>query len=367
MKRLLLWTNMYPSHKAPYYGTFVHSTEKAWRKVLGEENVELVAIKEKPNGVLSKVCLYAGLLLRCIASLFNSSNSTIVEIHYPVYFLPVICLIKVLRVKRYIVLRFHGSDLKKINDVPFFSLLFKFVKNEVQLYVVPSDYYREKLSKELNLPIEKIVKVYPDCVGGEEFTSGENKKAYVSEVVFNIGFVSRLEPMKNCRELIEAFAKLPIPNACLTIIGDGSERQQLEALALKLGLSSQVKFLGAIERRKLPFYMEEFSVFVFPSISETESFGLVALEALSCGIPVIANKKLEAASEYLQDGRNGFFYEKGVDGLAQAIEDFYQLSHSSKIELSSEARKVQQQFSYYNVFTSGVNSILSRQQSDTNC
>ncbi|MBZ5486434.1 glycosyltransferase family 4 protein [Halomonas aquamarina] len=361
MKRLLIWTNMYPTQSAPFYGTFVRSTEQAWRKTLGSENVTLVAIKEKPKSALNKVALYAQLLVRCSLSLFKNPAGTLIEIHYPVYFLPVLCLAKLVRKKHYIIMRFHGSDLKRLTKSRIFTGFFNFVKSDVDLYAVPSEYYRNKVSSELKLPIEQVIKVYPDCVGEGFFGSGE-KAAALEKTVFNIGFVSRLEPMKNCHELIEAFASINISDARLTIAGDGSQRQYLEALVKDLGLNDRVTFLGAIAREKLPDIMGSFSVFVFPSISETESFGLVALEALACSVPVIANDRLEAAAEYLIEGENGFFYGGGVQGLSKALEAFYHLPEAEKQKLSLQASQVRQKFSYDNVFTAGVNKILSKQQ-----
>lgn len=250
MKRLLLWTNMYPTNCAPFYGTFVRSTERAWKQVIGENNVMLVAIRKKPTGKLSKVMLYADLIIRCVFSVFSQPKSAMLEIHYPVYFLPVLFLSKLLGKKRYTVLRFHGSDLKKITGSRFFTALFNAIKEDVDLYVVPSDYYREKVSDELKLPIEKVIKVFPDCVGEEFFARGDVDKQELQNDgdTFSIGFVSRLETVKNCHELIEAFSKLGIPGAKLTIVGDGSQRSALEALAERLGVAEEVEFKGALAR-----------------------------------------------------------------------------------------------------------------------
>lgn len=366
MKRLLLWTNMYPTNCAPFYGTFVRSTERAWKQVIGESNVMLVAIRKKPTGKLSKVMLYADLIIRCVFSVFSQPKSAMLEIHYPVYFLPVLFLSKLLGKKRYTVLRFHGSDLKKITGSRFFTALFNAIKEDVDLYVVPSDYYREKVSDELKLPIEKVIKVFPDCVGEEFFARGDVDKQELQNDgdTFSIGFVSRLETVKNCHELIEAFSKLGIPGAKLTIVGDGSQRSALEALAERLGVAEEVEFKGALAREQLPAIMATFDVFVFPSVSETESFGLVALEALACGTPVIANHQLKAANEYLDNNRNGYFYSDEAEGLSRALNSYYSMSSVAKADMSEEAKKVRQKFSFHNVFSLGVESILSRQQAD---
>ncbi|CAH1043956.1 glycosyltransferase [Halomonas sp. TD01] len=362
MSHVLIWTNMYPSESAPHYGTFVRSTEQAWRKALGDKNVELVAIKDKPSGALSKIKLYAGLLSRCCVSLFKQPTGTVLEVHYPVYFLPILYLASLLKAKRfYIVLRFHGTDLDQIMQSSLFRMLFRRIQKRIDLCVAPSGYFRQKLSHELQIPIERVIKVYPDNIG-EEFVAASSELNIRAEDFFTIGCVSRLEPNKNCQELLQAFAELTIPNKRLVMIGDGSQRDALEALADQLSVRELVTFTGALPRTKLPSEIAQFSVFVFPSVKE--SFGLVAVEALACGVPVIANAKLHAAKEYLEEARNGYFYHNGKEGLQEAIEAFYALPPAQRSVLSEQASLVGKQFNYEQVFTQGVSQILDRQQGD---
>ncbi|MFC7367400.1 glycosyltransferase [Vreelandella zhaodongensis] len=357
MSRVLLWTNMYPTESAPYYGTFVRATEQAWRKELGDENVELVAIKEKPASALSKIKLYANLLARCFFSLFRQRSGTILEVHYPVYFLPLLYLAGFFKAKRfYIVLRFHGTDLDQITRSKIFRTLFQCVQKRVDLCVAPSEYFRYKLSQELNFPIEHVVKVYPDSVG-KDFVNNEAKRI-TDDDTFTIGCVSRLEPNKNCQELLHAFAQLSIPNKRLIFIGDGSQRATLKTLAKRLNIESLVSFKGAVPRPELPGEFAQFSVFVFPSLKE--SFGLVAVEALACGVPVIANAKLHAANEYLEEARNGYFYHNGAEGLKDVIEAFHALPQGQRLALSQQATLVSEKFNYEQVFSHGVTEIMSR-------
>lgn len=365
MKQLLLWTNLYPSKAAPHYGTFVKSTERAWRQSLGSENVQLVAIREKPTNKLSKVKLYAGLLTRCARSLRNKPAGTLLEVHYPVYFLPLLYLLSLFKPKHfYLVLRFHGTDLAQIENSRLFRSLFNRLKSSIDLCVAPSEHFRQQISKQLHFPLSRIIKVYPDSVG-EHFTVQQSSTTSMPSEMFTVGCVSRLEPGKNCQALVEAFAKLAIPNKRLVLVGDGSQRAALERATEQLGIASSTMFTGALPREQLPTILANFSVFVFPS--ERESFGLVAVEALACGIPVIANEKLHAAKEYIQEGKNGYFYEDGVEGLVASIEAFYALPEAVRASLAEQARNVRHQFSDHQVFKKGVKSILSKQQSERTC
>ncbi|NOG32712.1 glycosyltransferase family 4 protein [Halomonas sp. TBZ9] len=362
MKQLLLWTNLYPTKKAPHYGTFVKSTEQAWRQALGNENVQLVAIREKPTGKFSKIRLYVGLLTRCARSLRNKPAGTLLEVHYPVYFLPLLYLLSLVKPKHfYLVLRFHGTDLVQITSSRLFRSCFHRLKYNIDLCVAPSEHFRHQISTHLDFSLSRIVKVYPDSVG-EHFVAQSNASSVTQSNMFTVGCVSRLEPGKNCQSLLEAFAKLAIPNKRLILVGEGSQRTALERAAEQLGIASSTTFTGALPREQLPTVLTDFSVFVFPSVSE--SFGLVAVEALACGIPVIANAKLHASKEYIQEGKNGFFYEDGVEGLVAAIEAFYAQPEDIRAFLSEQASKVRQQFSDQQVFSQGVNTILRKQQSD---
>lgn len=361
MKRLLLWTNLYPTKAAPHYGTFVKSTEHAWRQALGSDNVQLVAIREKPTSKLSKLRLYAGLLTRCARSLWSKPAGTLLEVHYPVYFLPLLYLLSLAKPKHfYLVLRFHGTDLAQIAGSRLFRRLFERLKGSVDLCVAPSEHFRHQISARLDVPLSRIIKVYPDSVG-ERFAVPEREDKAPSET-FTVGCVSRLEPGKNCQTLLEAFAKLAIPNKRLMLVGDGTQRVMLEQAAKQLEVADSTTFTGALPREKLPEVLANFSVFVFPSVRE--SFGLVAVEALACGVPVIANAELHAAKEYLQEGKNGYFYEGGVEGLVAAIEAFYAQPAAVRLALSEQAKSARDQFSDQQVFTQGVKDILSKQQSE---
>lgn len=104
--------------------------------------------------------------------------------------------------------------------------------------------------------------------------------------VFNIISVGRLEKQKGFRHLIAAFAHMNhrIPNVKLIILGEGSERKNLEALAKCLGLEENIFFAGSVPN---PYqYMKNADLFV--SSSCAEGFPNVLVEAMACGLPVIA-------------------------------------------------------------------------------
>lgn len=129
--------------------------------------------------------------------------------------------------------------------------------------------------------------------------------------------VARLIPIKGISYLIKAMTS--VKDAKLLIIGDGSERRMLERLALKLGLGNNVSFIGWIDHGYLFWeYLQQSTVFVLPSLSEGCPRAII--EAMACGLPVVATK-VGGVSEVIVDGVNGFFVPpRDEKALAEAIE-----------------------------------------------
>ena len=97
--------------------------------------------------------------------------------------------------------------------------------------------------------------------------------------------VSRLLERKGIHHLLEAIAKpSPLP-VTLTIVGTGSYEEELRRICAELDLNDRVNFTGFIRRDELPELYRRYDVFALPS--QTESFGLVFAEAMSCGLPIM--------------------------------------------------------------------------------
>jgi len=106
---------------------------------------------------------------------------------------------------------------------------------------------------------------------------GENQFALVT--------VGRLVRRKNLQDLLEVVRDLDDPQIVLVIIGDGPERKSLERSAGDLGIARQVKFTGRIGDSEKSAYLASGDLYV--STSDHEGFGLVFLEAMHCGLPVV--------------------------------------------------------------------------------
>lgn len=158
-----------------------------------------------------------------------------------------------------------------------------------------------------------------------------------------VGTVGRLVPVKNQALLIKAFARFADERpAELVMVGDGPERQNLESLAAKLGVTSRVHFTGA--RRDIPAILASLDLFVLPSLSE--GLSLTLLEAMAATRPVIATR-VGGNPEVISDGKNGLLVAS--DDVEQLMEALCRMSGPNaawrEAIASSGRRTVEEQFS----------------------
>jgi glycosyltransferase involved in cell wall biosynthesis len=131
-------------------------------------------------------------------------------------------------------------------------------------------------------------------------------------------FVGRLDAEKNVHELLSAAALLP-PETRVELIGDGSERRRLEALAAELGIRDRVRFRGFVSDDELLRAYQRCDVFCMPGTAELQS--LATMEAMAAGRPIVAADAM-ALPHLVRSGRNGWLYQPGdVTGLAARLAD----------------------------------------------
>ena len=165
-------------------------------------------------------------------------------------------------------------------------------------------------------------------------------------------YVGRFEPLKGLDRLVEAVTHLHhYPIRLVMIGGDGSETaeaQNLIQLSRKWRIQDRVTLEGRITQGNLPPYYSAADVLVVPS--HYESFGLVGLESLACGTPVVSTK-VGVLERLLQDGMNGSIVSNGCPrALAASIETF--INGTSLIDSSAEAIRTSiENYSWSNVAT----------------
>ena len=150
---------------------------------------------------------------------------------------------------------------------------------------------------------------------------------------------SRLTPRKGIHHLVEAFAvavkhaRVPLE---LRLIGEGEQRESLEARVKELRVENQVKFFGRIEHDSLPQFYQEAHVFVLPS--KNEGMSNAALEALASGLPLIVSGT-GGMQELVTDGKNGLFIDPELTApFAEALVSLAQ-NQGSLITFGRESRR----------------------------
>lgn len=182
------------------------------------------------------------------------------------------------------------------------KIVFKFTYLSAHKVVGISNAVTHWLVDSGEVPINKTVKIYNPVVIPEPRVKGD-----IPEGRLRIGFVGRLEPVKNPLALVEALALVIAQgvNAELSIVGDGSQKQLLIDRAAQLQISDRVIIHGFQDEPDL--YVRQCHVYVQPSISE--GFGLALVEAMGCAVPVIATS-VGGAPEIIDDGHTGWLIHK---------------------------------------------------------
>jgi N-acetyl-alpha-D-glucosaminyl L-malate synthase BshA len=209
-----------------------------------------------------------------------------------------------------IVTTLHGTDITLVGNDPSYAPLTQFVIEQSDAVTAVSENLaqrtRENFCREPLKPC--AIEVIPNGVDTELFhpSAGEGREPAAPSAVH----VSNFRPVKRVPWLIEAFARATAgTNARLTLVGDGPDQFAARAKAQELGIEARVEFLG--ERDRLPEILAPADVFLLSS--SDESFGLSALEAMSCGTPVVSTA-VGGVGEVVEDGKNGLL--SSVDDIA---------------------------------------------------
>lgn len=202
-----------------------------------------------------------------------------------------------------LVVTLHGTDVLTLGADPALQPVLKLGVQSADAVTTPTRY----LAAEAKQTFGVEPRVIGNFVDTARFRPAAGKRPGRA-LVHNSNF----RPLKRVGDAVRIYAQVrrTLPDATLTLIGDGPERPAVEGLAAELGVP--VTFTG--EQLDVVPLLQAADVFLFPS--ETESFGLAALEALACGLPVIASRT-GGLPELIDDGVTGALLPVGdVAGMA---------------------------------------------------
>lgn len=218
-----------------------------------------------------------------------------------------------------IITTLHGTDITLVGLEPHFLPLVKFSIEESDGVTAVSRFLKEKTLTNYN--IEKDIEVIYNFIDTDVYKNVENdsfKKYIAPDGEKILMHTSNFRPVKRVADTIKILAKVKkeIP-AKLVLIGDGPDRSDCEHLVRELELQKDVFFLG--KQDGLADLLSVADVFLMPS--QSESFGLSALEAMSCGIPVVSSS-VGGLPELIVHNEVGFIAEIGdVDRMAKYTVD----------------------------------------------
>ena len=164
-----------------------------------------------------------------------------------------------------------------------------------------------------------------------------------------IGSVGRLHPQKGFDTLLKSMPEVieEFPSAKLKIIGEGSQRKYLEELCSDLGISKQVNFLGRQTPAEVINFLKD--IYLFVLASNWEGFGLVLVEAMACGKPIVATK-VEGVIEIVEDSKTGFLVPPAQpQALSHRIIQLLKDKQLAKRMGSNAREKVETMFSMENM------------------
>ena len=200
--------------------------------------------------------------------------------------------------------------------------------------VAPSDHAAGRIAAEYGVPRSRIT-VVPEPIDLARWTRALHEARPGVSEARSILCVAHLYPRKDVETLLDAFARLRAP-AVLRVVGGGPERRALESRARDLDLGTRAVFLGHVPFERLAEEYRRATVFCLPS--RQEAFGIVFLEAMAAGVPIVA-ARAAAVPELLGDGEYGRLVPPGdTASLAHALESLLS-DEGERLRLAAAGRR----------------------------
>lgn len=230
----------------------------------------------------------------------------------------------------------HGTDITLVGLEPSFLPLVKFSIEKSDGVTAVSNFLKEKTLT--NYKIKKEIEVIPNFVDTEVYKPKEDcvfKQHFAPQGEKVLVHISNFRPVKRVPDVIKILAevKKKVPTK-LILAGDGPDRSECERLVREMDLKQDVHFLG--KQEAVVDILNASDLFIMPS--QSESFGLSALEAMACGLPTISTS-IGGLPELVVHAETGFIAEIGdIDRMAKYAIDL--LTNENKYKLFSQKARM---------------------------
>lgn len=293
---------------------------------------------------------------------FRLFQYDILYLHYPFFGVDALILWwHILRPKQKLVIHYHMDTpallgFKKILALPSRIIRPLLLRRAVKIIVASEDYAQQSHLAKIKKHQPYKIKSVPFGVETEIFKpkiqNNHNSllkkaneivefvnKTFIKKGSHSLLFVGGLDEahyFKGLPILLKALSQITLPFQ-LNIIGDGSLRADYEQQVVSLQLTKKVKFLGRVSEEDLIRTYQQSDLLLLPSVNSHEAFGLVLIEAMACGVPVIASN-LPGVRSVFRDGQEGLLCQPGdVNDLIEKIEKI--LSDENKRQAMSKAAR----------------------------
>ncbi|MDF2953379.1 MAG: Glycosyltransferase involved in cell wall bisynthesis [Thermodesulfobacterium sp.] len=287
-------------------------------EVIKRETYHYKVIRTKSYGKILSTSITPQMIFK-LREIINEYD--IIHLHHPDPMANLALFLSKPKRKR-IIVHWHSDIIRQRFSLKFYKPLLIWMLKHADVIIATSPKYIEE-SEQLSAFREKCVAIPRGIRKGNLYSnpkavSNLREKYKGKKIIFSIG---RFIAYKGFEYLIESAKYLP-SDYIILIGGNGPLRSKYEKIIQKYDLFNKVKLLGRLPQNMLANYYDACDVFCLPSISKNEAFGLVMVEAMSFGKPVVAtNIKGSGVSWVNQDGITGLNVEpKNPKALAQAIE-----------------------------------------------
>jgi N-acetyl-alpha-D-glucosaminyl L-malate synthase BshA len=313
-------------------GHSIHFISYAPPMRLGDGEITRERIKFHPVDMLSYPLFeyppYTDALASKLREVAVEHSLDLVHMHYAIpHAVSAYLAREMLRPTRYlpVVTTLHGTDITLVGRDPSFLPITRFGIEQSDAVTAISRYLRDATHDTFCTDC-KIEVIY-NFIDADYYRRRPNeslRRAVAPRGEKIILHISTFRPIKRIMDCIEVLARIraleigsgsqfPVK---LVMCGDGPERRDAETLAARLGVSDSVEFVGKQPQSQIRDYLSVADLFLLPSLSE--SFGLSALEAMACEVPVIATR-VGGVPEVVEEGESGYLFEVGdVEGMAEA-------------------------------------------------
>lgn len=356
---------MYPSNNYPSYGVFVKNIKEMMIS-FGVEFVGQAVIKGRTENNIIRIYNYINLYFSFVYHVLLNKHNLIYLHYFSFYSIPIIFLSAFSKKK--VIVNIHGTDLLASGSLT--RQLQHIAVSKCDLFILPSAYFMKKFMEIFPKVDKRNIIIYASGGVNQNVFYKKDKepiiKQYGLEKQFTIGYVSHINNNKGWKEFlqsIEEFKARVCKDILIIIVGTGKNECDFDSFVTDSMLKPDIKRYCKLTQEKVSDLFSVMDIFVFPTKCE-ESLGLVGLEAMACGTPVIGSNA-GALPSYIEDNYNGFIVKPGSsEDIYLKLRYFYNLTDENKIRLSAGASATADKYEVSYITTIFIDELINRFNND---